>query len=89
MSIFSFSCFSNRGREKREVRRILSSKENNHIYYIHILFNHCFSQEERKVLALKEIKLIYASSFKNDNVIHIEEYLGKMYNEYKYEIKVK
>ena len=79
MSIISFSCFSNRGREKCEVKRILSSKENNHIYYIHILFNHCISQEER----------IYASSFKNDNVIHIEEYLGKMYNEYKYEIKVK
>ena len=56
---------------------------------IFTIFNHCISQEERKALALKEIKLIYASSLKNDNVIHIEEYLGKMYNEYKYEIKVK
>ena len=56
-------------------------------YSMQVRFNHCLSIEKRKELVKNEIINRYPIS--QNHKICINEYLGKKYNEYRYEISVK
>ena len=56
-------------------------------YSMQVRFNHCLSIEKRKELVKNEIINRYPIS--QNHTIYINEYLGKKYNEYRYEISVK
>jgi len=51
-----------------------------------VKFSHCASKELREALIKEEIRSRFP--LLHNKTIYVGEYLGKMYNEYKYEIKV-
>jgi hypothetical protein len=65
---------------------VLKVIENNESYYMQVRFNYCAPRETRESLVKEE--LINRFPLIRNKIIKVEEYLGKMYNEYKYEIKV-
>jgi hypothetical protein len=73
--------------ENCEIMKVLKVIETNESYYMQVRFNHCTSKEARENLIKEE--LINRFPLIRNKTIQIEEYLGKMYNEYKYEIEVK
>ena len=52
-----------------------------------VRFNRCTSKEKREILVKNELMNRYPIS--QNKIMCIDEYLGKMYNEYRYEIKIK
>jgi hypothetical protein len=84
--IFSSCCIFNKSMENCEIKEVLKVVENNDLYYMHVRFNHCVSKDLRENLIKEE--LINRFPIIMNRVVLVEEYLGKMYNEYKYEIKV-
>jgi len=81
------SCASKKNIENCEIKKVLKvTAENNNLYYIHIKFSHCASKELREILVKNE--LMNRFPLTENGGIYVEEYLGKMYNEYKYEVKV-
>jgi len=88
MMMLSFSsCVSKKSIENCEIKEVLkATAENNNLYYMHIKFIHCVSRELRETLVKDE--LMNRFPITRNRTIYVEEYLGKMYNEYKYEIKV-
>jgi hypothetical protein len=88
MILSSSSCISKKNGKNCEIKEILKvTAENNGLnYYMHIKFSHCTSKELRETLVKNE--LMNRFPLTRNRTIYVEEYLGKMYNEYKYEIKV-
>jgi hypothetical protein len=82
----SACCASNKSTENCEITKVLKVIENNESYYMQVRFNHCTSKEARESLIKEE--LINRFPLIRTKTVKVEEYLGKMYNEYKYEIKV-
>ncbi|MDR2410569.1 MAG: hypothetical protein LBE13_21000 [Bacteroidales bacterium] len=88
MMLSSSSCASTKDIENCAIKKVLKViAENNDLYYMHVKFSHCASKELRETLLKEEIRSRFP--LLHDKTIYVEEYLGKMYNEYKYEIKVK
>ena len=84
--IFS-PCISKRNIKNCEIKEVLrAAAENNDLYYMQIKFNYCTSRDLRETLVQNE--LINRFPLTKNRTIYIKEYLGKIYNEYKYEIKV-
>ncbi|GAB6013234.1 hypothetical protein MK137Hg34_000279400 [Viscerimonas tarda] len=69
-----------------EIKEALKVVENNDLYYIHVKFNNFTSKESRESLIKEEMRNRFPLI--RNKTIQVEEYLGKMYNEYKYEIKI-
>lgn len=87
LSILLWSCFMSKNMKNCEIKEVLKlTIEGDNVYYVQVLFNHCVSVESREYLVREELKKRY--SIDSDKKINIKEYLGKMYNEYKYEVKV-
>ena len=78
---------SNNRVENCQIEKVLDVVvKNDNLYSMQIKFSHCDSKELRETLIKNE--LINRFPLTRNRTIHVEEYLGKMYNEYKYEIKV-
>ena len=86
-ALISSSCVSNKGIGNCVIKKVSSViVENDDLYYMKILFNHCTSKELRENLVKDEMKNRFPLT--KDRTIRVEEYLGKIYNEYRYEIKI-
>ena len=91
--LLSFSlCFSSCISVKKCENCIIESvlylePKRDNCYSMQVRFNHCLSIEIRKELVKNEIINRYPIS--QNHTIYINEYLGKKYNEYRYEISVK
>jgi hypothetical protein len=87
MMLFPSSCASRKSIENCEVKEILKvTVESDDLYYMHIKFSRCVSKELRENLIKEELRNRFPLI--GNRMIYVKEYLGKMYNEYKYEIKV-
>jgi hypothetical protein len=84
--ILSSCSMPNKGVENCKIEKILKVTSHDNLYYMQVKFNHCNSKELRETLIKEEIRNQFP--LLQNETIYIEEYLGKMYNEYKYEIKV-
>lgn len=83
----SSSCASKKNMENCEIKKVIKvTVANNDLYFMHIQFSNCASKEFREALVKNE--LMNRFPLNKNRTIYVEEYLGKMYNEYKYEIKV-
>jgi predicted membrane chloride channel (bestrophin family) len=72
--------------ENCEIKKVLkATAENNDLYYMQVKFSHCTSKELRENLIKEELRNRFPII--GNRTIYVKEYLGKMYNEYKYEIK--
>lgn len=81
------NCVSNKDIGTCEIKEVLEFKvKNKDIYYANIIFCHCKSRELRRTLIKNELYNRYPSV--KGKKIQINEYLGKLYNQYKYEIKI-
>lgn len=87
LSCFS-SCVSKKVCDNCAIESVLylETKRTN-FYSMQVRFNQCFSIEKRKELVKREIVNNYSIS--QNQTICIDEYLGKKYNEYRYEISIK
>jgi len=87
MMLSSSSCASKKNIENCEIKEVLkATAKNDDLYYMHIKFSHCASKKIRETLVRNE--LMNRFPLTKSKTIYVEEFLGKMYNEYKYEIKV-
>lgn len=82
----SACCTSNKSMENCEIMKVLKVVENNESYYMHVRFNHCTSKDVRENLIKEELTSRFPLI--RNKTIRVEEYFGKKYNEYKYEIEV-
>ena len=81
--ISSSCCTSKKSMEKCKVEFTVVSKN---CYYINIVFSHYTSKQLRENLVKKLI--VYKIPSINNKEIQVQEYLGKLYNQYKYEVKI-
>lgn len=88
ISLYFSSCASKKVCENCKIESILyfESKCKN-FYSMQVRFNQCLSMEKRKELVKSEMLNKY--SMTQNQTICIDEYLGKKYNEYRYEISIK
>lgn len=80
------SCISNKKIEKckmQKIRKFTSMSKN--LYYVDIITN-CRTKQSREELVLEELYNKYPST--KNKKIQIQEVYGKLYNEFKYEIKI-
>ena len=76
-----------KGIENCDIKEILKvTAENNDSYYMQVKFSHCASKRLREDLIKEELRSRFPLI--GNRTVYVSEYLGKMYNEYKYEIKV-
>ena len=88
MMLSSSSCASKKDIGNCEIRKVLkATSESNDLYYMQVKFSRCTSKELRENLIKEELRNRFPII--GNRTIYMEEYLGKMYNEYKYEINVK
>ena len=81
------SCISKKGIEKCKIEKVLNVVvKNDNSYVMQVKFNNCVSKELRETLVKNELMNRYPLT--KDKTISVEEYLGKLYNEYRYEIQV-
>lgn len=84
----SSSCVSTKECENCKIEKVLDIVvKNDNLYSMQIRFNRCTSMEMREALVKNELINKYPT-IKN-KMIYVDEYLGKMYNEYRYEISIK
>jgi hypothetical protein len=84
----SSSCTSKKGVENCKIKEVLKvTSEKNDSYYMQVKFSNCASKELREILVKEELRNRFPLI--GNKTIYMEEHLGKIYNEYKYEIKVK
>lgn len=85
---FAFSCISPKKCENCKIEKIVDIVvKNDEFYYVKVKFNHCKSKENRIFLVRNE--LINKFPTIKNKTLQVEEYLGKKYNEYLYEINIK
>ena len=82
------SCVTKKVCENCTIESVLyfEAKRDN-FYLMQVRFNHCLSMEKRKELVRDEV--IKRHPISQNQTICIDEYLGKKYNEYRYEINIK
>lgn len=86
--LFFYSCISSKKYENCNIEKIMDIVvKNDESYSIKVKFYSCKSKENRVLLVKNELINKYPTI--KDKIIHIEEYLGKQYNEYLYEVDVK
>lgn len=81
------SCVSKKVCGKCEIESVLyldTIRDN--FYSMQVRFNQCYSKEKRKEL-VKDVINNYTTS--QNQIVCIDEYLGKKYKEYRYEISIK
>ena len=86
--VYSASCVSLNNCEKCNIEKVLDfAVINKYSYSMQVRFNHCKLRKDREDLVKKEMIKKYPNVKKE--AIYIDEYLGKMYNEYRYKISIK
>ena len=87
ISFFYSSCLSKKVCDNCIIESVLylEAKRDN-CYSMQVRFNQRSSSEKRKELVKSELKNKYPIS--RNKTICIDEYLGKKYNEYRYEISI-
>ncbi len=87
MMLSFLSCISKKGIEKCKIEKVLNVVvKNDNSYVMQVKFNNCVSRELRETLVKNELMNRYPLT--KDKTISVEEYQGKLYNEYRYEIQV-
>ena len=87
MVLSSSSCASNKNIENCEIKKVLDVViKNDNLYSMQVKFSHCASKELREALVKNELMNRFPKT--KNRAIYVEEFLGKMYNEYRYVIKV-
>lgn len=87
MSYIMMSCVSNKNSLNCKIKKIIEfTVENEDSYYINVIFYRCESKELREILIQNELFDKYPST--KERKIQVQEYLGKLNNQYKYAIKV-
>ena len=86
--LLSSSCFSTKRCESCKIEKVLIiAVKNDNLYSMQVRFNRCNSKYMRETLVRNELINRYPSI--ENKIICIDEYLGKRYNEYRYEISIK
>ncbi len=81
------SCASKKNIENCEIKEVLEIVDkNDNSYVMQVKFKNCTSKELRETLVKNE--LMNRFPLTKDRTIYVEEYVGKLYNEYRYGIKV-
>ena len=82
------SCVTKKVYENCTIESVLyfEAKRDN-FYLMQVRFKHCLSMEKRKEHVRDEV--IKRHPISKNQTICIDEYLGKKYNEYRYEINIK
>lgn len=81
------SCIANKNMKNCEIKEISEfTVQKDGSYYIKAKFNHCELNVDRENLIKEEMKKRFPTI--NDKAIFVKEYLGKIYNEYKYEVRI-
>ncbi len=87
MMLSSSSCVSKKSIENCKIEKVLDIvNRNDNLYIMQVRFNSCTSNELRRLLIKEE--LINRFPLIGNRTIYAEEYAGKIYNEYRYEVKV-
>ena len=87
MLISNTSCVTTQKNDNCSIEKVLNVVANDDsTYYMEVTFNCCALRNEREARVKKELTNKYPQT--KDKTLHINEYLGKMYNEYKYEISI-
>ena len=87
MIVISFSCcISKESMEKCKMKDVEFTVVSKNCYYINIVFSHYTSKQLRENNVKKLI--VYKIPSINNKEIQVQEYLGKLYNQYKYEVKI-
>ena len=84
--ISSSCCISKVSMEKCKMKEVEFTVVSKNCYYINIVFSHYTSKQLRENLVKKLI--VYKIPSINNKEIQVQEYLGKLYNQYKYEVKI-
>ncbi|MDR1003459.1 MAG: hypothetical protein LBL97_00405 [Prevotellaceae bacterium] len=85
--LLSSSCASWKNIENCEIQRVIViTDESDDLYYLRVKFNSCASKELRENLVKEELRNRFPLI--GNKTIYVEEYPGKLYNEYNYKIKV-
>ena len=84
--ISSSCCTSKKSMEKCKMKEVEFKVVSKNCYYINIVFSHYTSKQLRENLVKKLI--VYKIPSINNKEIQVQEYLGKLYNQYKYEVKI-
>lgn len=84
--ISSSCCISKESMEKCKMKKVEFTVVSKNCYYINIVFSHYTSKQLRENLVKKLI--VYKIPSINNKEIQVQEYLGKLYNQYKYEVKI-
>ena len=84
--ISSSCCTSKKSMEKCKMKEVEFTVVSKNCYYINIVFSHYTSKQLRENLVKKLI--VYKIPSINNKEIQVQEYLGKLYNQYKYEVKI-
>lgn len=84
--ISSSCCISKESMEKCKMKEVEFTVVRKNCYYINIVFSHYTSKQLRENLVKKLI--VYKIPSINNKEIQVQEYLGKLYNQYKYEVKI-
>ena len=84
--ISSSCCISKESMEKCKMKEVEFTVVSKNRYYINIVFSHYTSKQLRENLVKKLI--VYKIPSINNKEIQVQEYLGKLYNQYKYEVKI-
>lgn len=87
MMLYFSSCTSKKNIKKCTIEKVLDVVEKDDSSYVmQVKFNNCVSKELREALVKNELMNRYPLT--KDKTISVEEYHGKLYNEYRYEIQV-
>ncbi len=82
------SCITKKNMRNCEIKEILKvTVKSSDLYYMNVRFSHCKFKEYRKILIKNEMTNRFP--LVKNKTIYVDEYLGKLYNEYKYEITIK
>lgn len=84
--ISSSCCISKESMEKCKMKEVEFTVVSKNCYYINIVFSHYTSKQLRENLVKKLI--VYKIPSINNKEIQVQEYLVKLYNQYKYEVKI-
>ena len=86
--LLSSSCFSTKRCERCKIEKVSTIVvKSDNSYSMQVRFNRCNSKYMRENLVRNELINRYPSI--ENKTICIDEYLGKRYNEYRYEISIK
>ena len=86
--LLSSSCFSTKRCERCKIEKVSTIVvKSDNSYSMQVRFNRCNSKYMRETLVRNELINRYPSI--ENKTICIDEYLGKRYNEYRYEISIK